>query len=557
MDDDRTVIRPGTAGQEASDADRTVISTAALIQVRLLDAQSKITATFSFAQDFTAGRAQDNAIVIQNPLISRHHLAVKKEDGAWWIYNIKSTNGVFLHGKRVEHKAQLDFPALISLGASGIQLEIDKIEWGLKTHEKDAVRRSEPGRSLASNNGARDAKPDRSLSPEQIKARLLAEEEVEDAGDFTRIVRRLIREDRTKRGKSYKKVIWALGVLFVISAGLVAYQQTALSHARRLAIGMFYDIKTLEVSLSRADMRLEESAQVLEKTIKAVADEQLRVDRERIRAEQEKIAVEKRRLAQEMEKLKAMKAKYQQYVKEASSLRISFPTAAQYERELVVRVARGFGESELEVPEEFEVEVRKYIRYWQNSSRMQHAINNLEKNSYAPIVISALEKEGLPLQFLYLPLQESNYDNMAVGPETRYGIAKGAWQLLATTAQEYGLAIGPLAGIREFDEQDARFDFKLATRAGIRYLRRIYSTEAQASGLLVMASYNYGHNRVRAMIKEMPDNPREKNFWKFIQHYEIPRETYDYVFYIFSAAVIGEDPRHFGFRFKPPLLAEN
>lgn len=111
-----------------------------------------------------------------------------------------------------------------------------------------------------------------------------------------------------------------------------------------------------------------------------------------------------------------------------------------------------------------------------------------------------------------------------------------------------------MAATRDVDEQDQRFDFALATRAGAKYLKLIYGTEAQASGLLVIASYNYGQNRVREMIKKMPDNPRERNFWKFIQQYQIPKETYDYVFYIFSAAVIGEDPKHFGFKFNPPLL---
>ena len=69
---------------------------------------------------------------------------------------------------------------------------------------------------------------------------------------------------------------------------------------------------------------------------------------------------------------------------------------------------------------------------------------------------------------------------------------------------------------------------------------------------MVIAAYNYGEGRVRGMIKKMPDNPRDKNFWKLIQQYNIPKETYDYVLYIFSAAVIGEDPQHFGFNFKSP-----
>jgi len=33
----------------------------------------------------------------------------------------------------------------------------------------------------------------------------------------------------------------------------------------------------------------------------------------------------------------------------------------------------------------------------------------------------------------------------------------------------------------------------------------------------------------------------------------VPKETYDYVLYIVSAAVIGENPRLFGFPFDNPL----
>ena len=68
-----------------------------------------------------------------------------------------------------------------------------------------------------------------------------------------------------------------------------------------------------------------------------------------------------------------------------------------------------------------------------------------------------------------------------------------------------------------------------------------------------MASYNWGPNNVRRRLRDMPDNPRERNFWKLLQEHNIPKETYDYVFYIVSAAVIGEDPELFGFHFDAPL----
>ena len=68
-----------------------------------------------------------------------------------------------------------------------------------------------------------------------------------------------------------------------------------------------------------------------------------------------------------------------------------------------------------------------------------------------------------------------------------------------------------------------------------------------------MASYNWGQTRVRKLIRQLPENPRERNFWELLKRFKIPRETYDYVFYIFSAAVIGENPSLFGFSFPNPL----
>ena len=72
-----------------------------------------------------------------------------------------------------------------------------------------------------------------------------------------------------------------------------------------------------------------------------------------------------------------------------------------------------------------------------------------------------------------------------------------------------------------------------------------------------MASYNWGEHRVIDLLQTMPANPRERNFWKLLEKYRarIPLQTYDYVFYIVSAAVIGENPRLFGFPFDSPLSA--
>jgi hypothetical protein len=219
----------------------------------------------------------------------------------------------------------------------------------------------------------------------------------------------------------------------------------------------------------------------------------------------------------------------------------------------VLRMARVFGECELNVPDGFMAEVLRYVEKWKSSHRLRRAIVRADRDGHTPAIKMALEERGLPAEFFYLALQESNLRTTAIGPETRFGIAKGMWQFIPGTATEYGLNIGPLEKQREFDPDDQRHDFQLSTEAAANYLESIYNTEAQASGLLVMASYNWGHNRVRRLIQKMPMDPRKRNFWALIANNKIPEETYDYVFYIFSAAVIGQNPALFGFDFEPPL----
>lgn len=543
MNTDETIIKKSDVYTKETEPDETVLfqSEEYELSINVLD-NDKIIGSYSFSKNFTVGREANNSIFIDSKKISRRHAEIKKENGGWWLYDLNSANGLYLDDVKIAGKTKLNFPAFVGLGNSGFQLQIEEIKPKI---EKEV----EQPKSTIDNTFTTKQLTDK----EAIKKRLLSENQTEDAGEYTQFVRTLIHDDRQTRSKSYKKVIWGLVFLFFAAISLIGYQHTALNNAQTFAIDMFYDIKTLEVSLSQADMRLEESANALEHTMQAISNEKWHVAQYQLLEQQAKIAAEKERMLEERNRLAAMKVKYQQYVQEANALKIRFPTSVRYEEELIAKVARELGESELELPDDFVDEVKKYIGYWQNSSRMQKAIMTLEQNGYAPIILSALQKEGLPPYLMYIPLQESNFDTRAIGPETRFGIAKGAWQFLASTGQDYGLSAGPLANTRDFDELDGRFDFAKATVAGAKYLKRMYSTEAQASGLLVIAGYNYGDNRVKNMIQKMPDNPRDRNFWKFTQQYTIPKETYDYVFYIFSAAVIGEDPQHFGFKFKPPL----
>src|SRR5690606_6278934 len=239
------------------------------------------------------------------------------------------------------------------------------------------------------------------------------------------------------------------------------------------------------------------------------------------------------------------------------------------ERE-IYRVARIFNESEFTMPAGFVREIKGVIRQWQSSGRFEHALRTAEQNGYTRTIVRTMQHYGLPPEFFYLAMQESNFNPCAVGPETRWGIAKGMWQFIPTTGRAYGLVIGPRADVRVCDLDDERHDFARATDAAARYLLYIYSELAQASGLLAMASYNWGEHRVirnldrmpetpldlvRRDVEGIPQNPQQRTYWHFLNEYRdrMPEETKGYVLHIFAAAVIGQNPRLFGFDFDNPL----
>jgi hypothetical protein len=249
---------------------------------------------------------------------------------------------------------------------------------------------------------------------------------------------------------------------------------------------------------------------------------------------------------------KVMESKYNKFI---AALEIYKKNISPEER-MILHVARIFGECEINMPSGFVKEVLNYIEKWKATPRLRSAIRRAEQRGYTAKIAETFLSYDLPPQYFYLALQESNFNLEACGPPTKWGIAKGMWQFIPATAVFYGLRTGPLQHLRRPDPRDERHHFKKSTQAAAKYIKAIYDSDAQASGLLVMASYNWGERRVNRLIKTMPESPQDRNFWLLLEKYknQIPRQTYDYVFNIFSAAVIGENPALFGFDFENPLV---
>jgi len=242
---------------------------------------------------------------------------------------------------------------------------------------------------------------------------------------------------------------------------------------------------------------------------------------------------------------------YEEYV---SRLGIYNHALSNQER-AILRVTRRLGECDMAPPPDYLMHVNRYVDMWKSTDRFVKAVNLAQQRGYTKRIVAELKAQDLPVEFFYLALQESNFREDAVGPWTRFGFAKGMWMFIKDTGRQYGLQIGPLADRDVRDPADERQQWEKATHAAARYIKDIYATDAQASGLLVMASYNWGETRVRDLIRKMPANPRERNFWQVLAKYpeKVPPETYKYVMNIVSAAAIGEDPELLGFKVKNPL----
>lgn len=512
---------------------------------------------FVFADAFRIGRGMECEVWIDSTLVSRVHAEVVFEEGGWWVRDLESTNGIYLDGQKVQ-QARLDDEATLQLGHNAPVLHIS-IDPSDVRSEKPARRVPvRPGVSqppMKHPSSKHPASPDLwppipgapgSSSPDPSISRVIDryfdEDSQQPAGERTRMIRRAYAAVKKKQKRKYTWVIAGVLVLFLAALGYGVMQKKQNQQLQALAQNLFYRIQSLNVSMADLQRAIEEEGGAA------------------LRDQLERIEAERQRLLDD----------YEGYVVELGFYR----KLRDGEERLIYQTARIFNESEFGIKATFVRAVKEEIRtYWQGAgkSRFEQAVRRAEENGYTPYIVQTLQRYRLPPEFFYLALQESDFNAEAIGPPTRWGRAKGMWQFIPATAQRYDLDPGPLVQTGARDPNDDREDFRLATVAAARYLRDIHGMLTQSSGLLAMASYNWGEHRVSprveglnpetpqqafaATFEDVPRDPEARNYWRFLEAYEdrIPEQTRDYVLKIFAAAVVGQDPRRFGFDFDNPL----
>jgi peptidoglycan lytic transglycosylase D len=462
------------------------------------------TQSLRFRLSFRIGRLDDCEVCIKDDYISRYHAEVLFEDNQWVVNDLGSANGLYVNGQRVSRA---------KVGQSlGIRLGIYGPEVLLQVEPTAVSERHAPASPASGTTVAR-----------YIEHYFGNKSDNTPVGQHTIYLRRAFQQVQTRQKRKYSWIIALLGACILITGGYAFYAHQLVRRQRALAEELFYQMKSLDLDVASLE--------------RVVADSHSQSGEQEL----QKFRMRRRNLEKT-------------YDKYLETLHVYSPKMSEEQR-LVLRVARIFGECELDMPPGFSDEVNKYIKKWQTSTRLAKAVQMAKQNGYDRTIAKEMLAQGLPPQFFYLALQESDFDIYSNGPKTRVGVAKGMWQFMPQTAMKYGLRVGPLADLRRPDPGDERDHFDKSTRAAAMYLKDLYSTDAQASGFLVMACYNWGENQVLPLVRSMPANPKDRNFWKLLAHHreQIPSETYNYVFSIVSAAVIGENPRLFGFQFDNPL----
>ena len=256
---------------------------------------------FRFNQTFRIGRVPECEVCINDDYVSRVHAKVVFEEGAWWVHDVHSSNGIYVGGERIIERTPVGRATVIRLGIYGteVSLEIEAaptVNPPAMGHETMVARYVEHYFGKSANDHA--------------------------AGEHTIYVRKAFAQVQTRQKRRYGKIIAVL-LLAALSAGAYAlYLHQQVQRQRAMAQDLFYSIKSLDVDIASLE--------------RALLDSNGQQGTEVIRK------YESRR--QEMEK------SYDQFL---AGLRVYNPKMTEQHR-LVLRIARIFGECELDMPPDFE-----------------------------------------------------------------------------------------------------------------------------------------------------------------------------------------------------------
>ncbi len=161
-----------------------------------------------------------------------------------------------------------------------------------------------------------------------------------------------------------------------------------------------------------------------------------------------------------------------------------------------------------------------------NTYRHSTTIMQLKRTTrWFPVMESIMEQYGLPEDFKYLAMIESELTNAVSSSK-----ATGFWQFLESTGKEYGLEINK--------QVDMRYNVEKETVAACKYLKESY--RKFGNWISAAAAYNCGNGRISRTMEEQ----RVDSYFDML----LPEETQRYVYRILALKLITENPEKYGFQ---------
>jgi pSer/pThr/pTyr-binding forkhead associated (FHA) protein len=224
---------------------------------------------------------------------------------------------------------------------------------------------------------------------------------------------------------------------------------------------------------------------------------------------------------------------------EASQARLATLTNREYIEHQVKRFSVELGQ-DAGVPRGFLDQVTGFVEQYQKyPAGMQAMIRR--SHDLQPRIRDILAQRHLPEAFCYVAWVESGLD-----PRQRSPVgALGMWQFMPVTAREYKLRVDPGNPAR-----DERTNIERSTAAAADYFATLLRDQGPEYFMLVLASYNRGHNALDRAKQKITDPMLRstRKYWYLVENRLLPEETRNYVPKIFAVRVVAEAPERFGFQ---------
>jgi len=437
------------------------------------------------------GRGPDNDVIVSGAdttMVSLNHLEIYKDSTSLRLRDLGSTNGTLLNGERVS-EAEIVLPATLQLGKLGPELVLVLEEArasGLdRTVEISADAVPPPPSTVSTAHEGL-------LSAAVLRARQLRARGI--GGETLTIMRDVVEEALHRSHRRLRLVGYVLAAALVVVTGLGIWRLTTLGRQKR---AIDSHIQQLEADLQKAN-------------------------------------------SGDVDTLLSRLDSYQD-LGEALQHSLLYRIGPHEEGDFVTREMRAvmseLGAEVYSIPPDFMDQVKHYIAQDQGPDRPLIERAFRDDGGQIRTMRHILTEEHLPADLAYIPIVESALEK---GQISAAG-AVGPWQMTAVTARANGLRVD--------GRVDERNDLVKSTVAAAKCLRDlILDFGTGSSVMLALAAYDSGATAVKqAVMRNVSDPIKQRNFWYLYRRKALPLETREYVPKVFAAILVGRAPDHFGF----------